>query len=282
MNVDLSQVTVVVLSYNRKDQLPKTVSHLLEIVRRTGCELMIVDNASSDGALDAVRPLLLDQPCVRLLANDKNMGVSEGRNIGWRAASRDFILSIDDDILLSEYDILEMLNIARQNDDAGIVSPDIVDSRTGRVLNGSLKEENGSASLFYEGCFFISRAALSDVGYLDPVLHIAGEGMDYSLRLRAAGYVIKRSHDTKVVHIDRVRSVEETSDRRKKWLWSFSYVYWKNLDTKTALVRSIKTFLAHTRSGVFLFGLRFVVSLPRVFYMGARAGSAAKRTRGIV
>ncbi|MFC3209191.1 glycosyltransferase family 2 protein [Aquamicrobium soli] len=278
MSINLPDVTVVVLSYNRKDQLQKTVAHLLGITERTGCELIIVDNASTDGCMDEVRPMVQGRINVRLIENDRNAGVSEGRNIGWRAASRNFILSMDDDILISEYDILEMLDLAQRNRDAGIVSPDIVDTRTGRTLNGGSIEVNGCASFFYEGCFLISRAAISDIGYLDAILEVAGEGMDYSLRLRAAGYKIRRSHAVKVGHVDRARSNEESIDRRKRWLWSFSYLYWKNLRPPMALLRTCRNLLSHAKTGLALFGPSFVLSLPMIAYRGAVAGYTARLT----
>jgi GT2 family glycosyltransferase len=92
-------LSIVVLSYNRRDALLKTLATLHEdrtIATRLGegaCTISVVDNASTDGTPDAVRARF---PGVRVLALEQNLGV-EAFNRGVAATAGDLILILDDD-----------------------------------------------------------------------------------------------------------------------------------------------------------------------------------------
>lgn len=273
---DLSNISIVVLSYNRKDALRRNLPVLSALVEQNGCELIVVDNASTDGSPEMIAEALAGHRNMQFIVNDANLGVSDGRNAGWRLASREFIAAIDDDIEISAYALAKMLETARQEPDIGLISPDIVDSTTGRTINEHCREVAGTAPFFYEACFLLPRSVLAKVGYLDSNLAVAGEGMDYSLRLRKAGFRIIRISSAQVVHVDRIRTDQTTADRRRKWLWSFCYVYWKNMKAIPATWYSIRVFLAHVRTGGQLFGLSFVVSLPGSAISGSFAGRVAR------
>lgn len=259
--------------------LDKNLPLLITLVKETGSELIVVDNHSQDGTKDTLFNILCEQKNddnIRIILNDTNLGVSEGRNAGWRAASREFILSIDDDIEFSTQDIVDMMAAALSGPHVGLVSPDIIDSLSGRTLNQHCQELNGSASFFYEACFLIPHKVLEHVGYLDSNLLVAGEGLDFSFRLRKAGYHIKRLSSTRVLHIDRIRTGSTSMDRRRQWLWSFCYVYWKNLGTLMAIGHSLRILLAHIKVGLKQLNLSFIISLPSYALSGAYAGRAMK------
>ncbi len=119
---------------------------------------------------------------------------------------------------------------------------------------------------------FLRSSVLSGVGFFDPILAIAGEGLDYSIRLNKAGYSIRRAPDVVVEHVDRIRPEIDLAGRRKKWLWSFCYLYFKNFGVLRATILSLRVFIAHIRTGWPLYGFSFVVSLPSEAISGARFG----------
>lgn len=272
-----TEVSIVVLCHNRKDIIEGQLAALLALADEAGCELIVVDNASTDGSAKIVEEILAKRRNVRAVLNDRNLGVSAGRNAGWREASGRFILSVDDDIQLTVPALAAMVRAAEDGRDGCIVSPDIADSITGEIINKVSAKEEYSAS-FYEACFLVPRNVLEQVGYLDEKLEAAGEGLDYSLRLRRAGLKIRRLSAARVVHVDRVRTGLAAAERRRRWLWSFCYVYWKNEDPLSAAWHSLRVAAAHAKVGGRMFGLSFVASLPYHAFSGARAG-LAKRVR---
>lgn len=91
-------VSVVILSYNRRDALLRTLRELasqgLPGKRDAlASEVIVVDNASTDGSVEAVAR---EFPSVRVLALRENTGVA-GFNVGAGGASGEFLLILDDD-----------------------------------------------------------------------------------------------------------------------------------------------------------------------------------------
>ena len=82
-------VTVVVVSYNTRYELLAC----LRSVSATAldAELIVVDNASSDGSAEAARPL------ASVIANEANRGFSVACNQGWRAGRAPRVLFLNSD-----------------------------------------------------------------------------------------------------------------------------------------------------------------------------------------
>lgn len=86
-------LSVVILSYNRRDCLRKTIRHILADPTTREAEVLIVDNASCDGSAGMVRA---EFPALRLLELPANIAVA-GFNVGVAAARGEIVLVLDDD-----------------------------------------------------------------------------------------------------------------------------------------------------------------------------------------
>jgi GT2 family glycosyltransferase len=73
MNERWPKVTVIIVNWNGERFLDRCLSALLAQTVEPH-EIILVDNASSDGSLDLVRRF----PSVRLLAQDRNLGFARG------------------------------------------------------------------------------------------------------------------------------------------------------------------------------------------------------------
>ena len=60
--------------------------------------MVVIDNASTDQSLDAVKPIVASDSRVKLVENNQNVGHSEGCNIGARISNGDYIVFVDSDI----------------------------------------------------------------------------------------------------------------------------------------------------------------------------------------
>jgi GT2 family glycosyltransferase len=89
--IALTEVTVVVATRNRRRRLLDSVHALLDLPDRP--RVIVVDNGSSDGTVEAVRHSLLD---VRLIRLGENHG-AVARNIGAAAAATPIVAFADDD-----------------------------------------------------------------------------------------------------------------------------------------------------------------------------------------
>lgn len=111
-------LSVVVLTHNRIELLRCTLRSVLA-QELEAFEIVVVDNGSSDATADSVRR---EFPSVSLLELGENTGI-RGRNLGFRAASAELILSLDDDIELHDPLTLDRL-VARfaEQEDLGALS----------------------------------------------------------------------------------------------------------------------------------------------------------------
>ncbi len=112
-------LAIIVLSYNRKDALVRTIEALLQDTF-TDTEILVVDNGSSDGSANTVRERF-DDPRLRVLALPDNLGV-EAFNRGVAATCAPCVLILDDDAHPGE-DVLEKaMNILHTRPDLAAVA----------------------------------------------------------------------------------------------------------------------------------------------------------------
>src|SRR5687767_10826311 len=115
-------VAVVVLSFNgREDTLA-----CVESLQRMDWERLttiVVDNASTDGSLEAVQERF---PGVVAIRNEENLGFAEGNNVGMRAAleaGADYVLILNNDTVTDERLVAELVAVAAARPDAGTLCP---------------------------------------------------------------------------------------------------------------------------------------------------------------
>ncbi|CAA9243454.1 MAG: putative transferase [uncultured Acidimicrobiales bacterium] len=85
------RTSVVVITYDRRSEVLVTLGHLAALPERP--PVVLVDNGSSDGTLEAVRSSFPGVEAVRL---EQNIGAA-ARNIGVRAATTPYVAFADDD-----------------------------------------------------------------------------------------------------------------------------------------------------------------------------------------
>jgi GT2 family glycosyltransferase len=195
-----------------------------------GGEVIVVDNASSDGSAAAVEAAF---PAVRVLRNPENLGFAGGVNVGLRAASEDLVLLLNTDTLVVGNAIGALLDYAERNPQAGIIGPRVV-NRDGslqpscwrfpsllhlllsatylyKLLPGSRwldRERLGGRNPNTAGpvdavsgcCFLIRRAVIERVGVLDAGYFMYAEETDLCWRAWQQGFEVHYAPVGEIVH----------------------------------------------------------------------------------
>ncbi len=212
-------VSVVVVNWNGEAYLDRCLS-AVAAMRGDVSEVLVVDNASTDGTLAMLERR---HPKARVVRLPSNEGPASARNAGMRAAANRWVLALDNDAVVPE-DLLEKLAKAAAEDEAAVVVQprSVFDSDRGRVHydGGSfhyagvialrnfyvpLADAVGAGTLAVD-CFvavaaLVDRDRVLEAGGYDGAYFILYEDLDLSYRLRALGHRILSVEDAVVLHL---------------------------------------------------------------------------------
>lgn len=182
------RVSIVVLTYNNSAILSRCLTSLATLDSMPH-EVIVVDNASTDDTAETVR---VSHPDVALIVQKENSPVV-ARNVGFRRARGEFILSLDHDMIVSDSQLLSRgVDLFEQFPGVGLLALKIVDEeRPTEALDQhwwyptprSAQHSHFYTSYFAEGAaFFRTSALMSAGGYDERFFHVA-ENVDLALKL---------------------------------------------------------------------------------------------------
>jgi GT2 family glycosyltransferase len=199
-------VSVIVVNWNGCEHLEVCLASLL---RQTmlEVEVVLVDNASSDGSVAFVRQRFGD--AVRVLEQGENLGYAGGLNAGIRAARGRYLMALNSDTEVATDGLARLVDAADQWPGAGMFAPKILSFDDRSVLDnvghllyadglsrgrGRLEPDRGQYDRAEEivlpsGCaVLLRRAMLADIGLFDTDLFAYCDDTDLGLRARLAGW----------------------------------------------------------------------------------------------
>lgn len=221
----MPEVDVVVVSYNSRERLRACVEPLLEL---DDVHVIVVDNASQDDSLEAVRDL--EVTTIQLPGNG---GFAHGVNVGWRAGSAPYVLLLNPDARIDGASLEALVGTGEAAPGVGAVAPRIV--HTDGALDYSQRRfprlrstyaqalflhrllpsaswtdelvrdeaaygRRGSPDWVSGACVLVRRSVLEELSGLDDGFFMYCEDIDLCKRLSAHGYEIVFEPEAVVVH----------------------------------------------------------------------------------
>lgn len=120
----MPDLSVIVVSYNTRQLLDDCLASLQQAdAPGNGLEIIVVDNASSDGSVEMVRQ---KYPRFRLFANSENRGYSAANNQGAQAANGRFLLFLNSDTRISKPALTQPLNYLQEHPEVGALTVNLV------------------------------------------------------------------------------------------------------------------------------------------------------------
>jgi GT2 family glycosyltransferase len=195
-----SDVTVVVASRNRREDLLITLP-------RHEAPVILVDNASTDGTVEAVRAM---HPQVTVLPQTRNLGAA-GRTVGVARAATPFVAFADDDSWWAPGDLARAVQIMRVHPRLAVLVArvlvgteeqlDPVCAQMAASPLGTPPDLPGPMLLGFIACGAMVRTEpFTAVGGFDPVVRFPGEEERLALDLAAAGWGISYVDSVTVHH----------------------------------------------------------------------------------
>jgi N-acetylglucosaminyl-diphospho-decaprenol L-rhamnosyltransferase len=220
------RVSAVLVSWNTRNDLLDALASLDRV--RLPLEVIVVDNASSDGTAEAVR---LARPNVFLIANAENVGFGRAANQGIRAARAPYVLLLNSDAALQPGALEALVALLDARSDVAVAAPrtryedgsiqvsfgkdltPLNEFVQRRLVKGVARREpralvqaERAAGVEHEpdwvsgSCWLARREALEAVGLFDEGYFLYEEDADLCLRLRRAGFRIVFTPAAEAVH----------------------------------------------------------------------------------
>ena len=225
MNLDLS---IIILNWNTRDLLAQCIDVLGQHIGSLPHEIVVVDNASTDGSQAMLRSRY---PGMRLIQNESNVGFAAGNNRGMRESTGRYMLLLNTDAFVTEGALQAMIQLADVQPKAGLIGAHLrnadgsfqasftafptltreflILSGAGRVLHGSNfpsagpEVEHGPQVVDYvEGAaLLVRREAFEQAGGLDEGFFMYAEEVDWCYSLRQAGWQVWYQPAARITHL---------------------------------------------------------------------------------
>lgn len=255
-------VSIIIVNYNTCQLTIACIQSVLEKTVTIPFEIIVVDNASSDGSVDILRKTF---PAIRIIPSVTNLGFGKANNLGASFARGSFLLLLNSDTLLVNDAIGILFNYlsSPENIKVGIcggnlytkeMTPNhsyatfypslfnviVYRSRLSTILKksdvfnntGSIKE----VAIIIGADLFIRKSLFDEMGGFDPFFFMYVEDGELSYRVKKAGYQIVSVPNAKIIHYQ-----GKSSTSAKKLIMEVSsYVYYFNKHFKPSTVKWYK------------------------------------------
>jgi N-acetylglucosaminyl-diphospho-decaprenol L-rhamnosyltransferase len=221
-------LSIILVSFNTREHLERCLASLHEPPPSTSHEIIVVDNGSSDGSLEAAARW----PGLRVIDAGSNRGFSAANNIGVRASQGSALLFLNSDTIVPAGAIDRLMDELRAHPDATVVGPRLVDAkgrtelsfgamisplaefRQKRLVRGLA---NGDRPVVAEvealarqeqwpdwvsgACLLVRRAEAEAAGLFDERYFMYTEDVDFCAAIRSRGGRVLFTPTVEIVHL---------------------------------------------------------------------------------
>jgi GT2 family glycosyltransferase len=223
------RITVVILTYNRADEVLRTLTRLSSLEERPA--LIVVDNGSSDGTPNRIARAY---PLVKVVSLARNIGAA-ARNVGVEHAQTPYVALSDDDTWWESGSLTRAADVLDRLPDIAVVTARVLvgpenreDPTSGRMRESPLARPAGWPGPrilgFLAGASMVRREAFLDVGGFDPQLFLGGEEELVAYDLAEHGWGMLYLAEAVVHH--HPSSVRDSRARRRLLFRNRLWVTW--------------------------------------------------------
>lgn len=219
----MKELSIIIVSHNSLFYMMKTLSSLSRNLGPLDHEIIVVDNDSSDGSVEAVKQ---EYPTVKLIALPENVGFARANNEGAEQASGHYLLMLNNDTNVPAGAVERLIKVKKSHPDIGIVAPLIFNPDESLQLSWG-KDLNLISEIFLKylakrwygwqfkrrkgkidqnvdwvsgACFLIERRLFQQVGGFDEKFFLYIEDADLCRRIRQLGHKVHLTSEAWIIH----------------------------------------------------------------------------------
>ena len=227
------ELTIIILNYNTMQLTLDCLASLAKVKNEISFEIILSDNGSTDGSVEAIAK---KYPEVRIVENNANLGFAKGNNAARKFARGKDILFLNTDTIVNGGVLSETVNYLESHPEIGALTCKLV------LANGDLDKDARRAfptpwvslthlvlhldkpfpksKLFakywygyvspdliqevdvIQGAYFLtSKKLLDEVGWFDEAYFLDGEDIDLCWKIRKLGYKIVYYPAVQILHL---------------------------------------------------------------------------------
>lgn len=247
-------ISIIIVNYNGAEVVLNCLASLVQTVVMEGTEIIVVDNASTDGSPAAIAEQF---PAVRLIPQSKNVGFGAANNVGVAHARGEYVFLLNSDTVLLTDVIPTLVAKFHQYPGVGIVGPRLLNPdhsfqlstayaislwgefrtlmqvRQYRQLahRSALAKRYGrdlSVDIVVGAAMMMRRSLYQQVGGFDETFFMYLEESDLCQRVRELGYQILYTPDGELIHIGGYSVAKVSEKMAEEYRRSQRYYYQKH------------------------------------------------------
>jgi GT2 family glycosyltransferase/Flp pilus assembly protein TadD len=204
--IQKGMVSIVILTFNQLEYTRECLESIKQYTPEPH-EIIFVDNGSTDGTVEWLREIISKHSNCRLIENGSNFGFARGCNQGIEAATGDYILLLNNDVVVTENWLSGLLDCLQSEPNIGIVGP-VTNNLSGiqqdpEAVYKTMGDMHAYARTFWMKnrhrriplrrivgfCMLFRRSLVESIGLLDENFGTGNfEDDDYCLRAALEGY----------------------------------------------------------------------------------------------
>ncbi|MBN7573228.1 glycosyl transferase family 2 [Clostridium sp. 2-1] len=251
------KLSIIIVNYNTYDLTKQTIESVIKEHHNFNYEVILVDNASSDGSINKLQDKfrnILTTKKLHIIINKDNLGFAKANNIGIKFARGKYILLLNSDTVLKENCLEKCIAKMEKDKNIGALGCKVV------LANGELDHAckrgfpTPKASLYYflklheknpskygqynalhlreddigevdclTGAFMLMpKLIFYKVGGLDEDFFMYGEDIDLCYKIKELGYKILYYPEAQIIHYKGGSSKK----KRSKVIYDFHQAMW--------------------------------------------------------
>jgi N-acetylglucosaminyl-diphospho-decaprenol L-rhamnosyltransferase len=233
-------LSIVIVNYNAQKYLENCLESLTSSPPATPHQIIVVDNASADGSVEAIRARW---PAITLVEQPSNVGFAAGNNAGIRASDGALLLLLNNDTIVPAGAIDALVARLLAHPDAAVAGPRLIDEAGRAELSfgpmiSPLNEMRQKLTMTLHGlgvaaasrwveratrreryvdwvsgaCLLVHRADAEQAGLLDERYFLYTEDVDFCAAIRGRGRRVLFTPSAEILHLrGRSRSTAPTA-----------------------------------------------------------------------
>jgi hypothetical protein len=249
-------ISVIIVNWNTKALLLDCVESLYQTTRKSSLEIIVVDNASADGSVVALRERF---PKVQIIVNEDNLGFAKANNIGIKQAKGLYVCLVNSDVKALDGVLDKMRTYMESHPEIGALAPKTFfgdmqiqkNCREFPTLSNVFCEAFFLNKLFpkiaffrgrdmvrcdydtvmeieaLSGCFLMVRQeVIAQVGLLDERFFFYSEDVDWCKRIHDAGWKLVHYPEAEAIHFGQGSS-DSAPIRFRLEMLKANWQYWR-------------------------------------------------------